>query len=138
MPSVGSIELGALSSSCGPVRAHAVALWALLLGAHLVALYWPRVELAGMPPDSDKLGHALLFGLPVLAALLTMPRRWAGVAVGALAAHAPVSEWVQAAVLPSRSGDPRDVVTDLVGVLVGALIGWAWARRLEKGPSRRW
>jgi VanZ family protein len=108
-----------------------------LLAAHLLALYWPRVDLAGMPPDSDKLGHALLFGLPALAALLTLARRWAGVAVGALTVHAPVSEWLQAAVLPSRSGDLRDAVADLVGVLAGAVIGWAWARRLERGPPAR-
>lgn len=105
---------------------------------HLLALYWPRVEVGGLPQDSDKLGHALLFGLPALASVLAWPRPWAKVAVAALAVHAPLSEWLQAGLLPLRSGDPRDAVADLVGVLVGTLAGLAWSRRLGGAGHGRW
>lgn len=99
----------------------------MLLAGHLLALYWPRVEIEGLPQDSDKLAHALLFGLPAVAAALVLRRpAWL---LAPLAVHAPVSEWLQASVLPHRSGDVRDALADLAGVLVGAVVGQALRRR---------
>ena len=74
--------------------------------------------------DSDKVVHLLLF------ALLAGTARWrfgpAKAALAAVAAYAVVSELVQGALLSSRSGDPYDVLADLVGVA----IGWVGAARL--------
>jgi hypothetical protein len=41
-------------------------------------------------------------------------------------AYAPLSELAQATLLRTRSGDPYDVVADLLGVTAG----WLLARRL--------
>ena len=72
-------------------------LFVVVVAVHLAALYWPRVGLlAGVRP-----------------AYLLVP----------LALHAPVSELLQHAVLPNRSGDVWDAVADLAGVVVGATIG---------------
>lgn len=103
--------------------------WALggLLAAHLLALYWPRVDVEGPVSDTDKLAHLALFGAPALAAVLVLRRPWWMVA--GLAVHAPVSEWLQASLLPDRSGDPADALADLLGVLLGAVVGWAIRRR---------
>ena len=50
----------------------------------------------------------------MLTALLAgLPRRWV---LALLALHAPVSEVVQATLLPSRDGDVWDAVADLTGV----------------------
>ncbi|HRW17389.1 MAG TPA: VanZ family protein [Dermatophilaceae bacterium] len=98
-----------------------------VVAVHLVALYWPRVEVPlDVPALSDKVAHLLLFGVPVALAMAALRRPWP--VVGLLAVHAPVSEWLQATLLPGRSGDWRDAVADLVGVAVGVLVGW-WVRR---------
>lgn len=106
------------------------AFWGLLM-AHLAALYWPRIDVPGAPPNSDKLAHLLLFGVPVAMAILALRRPWPVVA--ALALHAPVSEWLQATLLPHRSGDARDALADLVGVAIGVVVGLivrrGWAAR---------
>ncbi len=98
---------------------------------HLLALYWPRIEVAGAPEGSDKLTHMVLFGVPVLAAVLVLRRPWLVVAL--LALHAPVSEWAQSALLTDRSGDPTDAVADLVGVGVGVTLGLLVRRREQPG-----
>ena len=88
----------------------------LALVLQLVALYAP--DAPGSPsgiPHSDKLVHAVVFGLPVLVAGLGRLTWWPWLALlGAV--HAPVSEVIQHVVLPHRSGDPWDVVADLVGL----------------------
>ena len=77
-------------------------------------------------PGDDKLVHLLLF------ASLAGTARWRfgpGAAVLlAVAAYAPLSELVQAGLLPGRSGDARDVVADLAGVA----LGWSWAGRRQQ------
>lgn len=76
----------------------------------------PRFE------GADKLVHLVLFALLALTARL---RLGAGTAVWAtVAAYAVVSELVQGLALERRSGDPIDVVADLVGVG----LGWFAAR----------
>ena len=91
------------------------------IGVHVLALYWPRVDVPGTLEGGDKLTHVLLFGVPVLAAVLALRRPWLVVAL--LTLHAPLSEWAQSALLPDRSGDPADAVADVVGVLLGVAVG---------------
>lgn len=75
--------------------------------------------------------HFLLF------ALLAGTTRWrfgpglTGLAL--VAVYAAVSEVVQAVALTTRSGDPLDVLADLVG----AAAGWLLARRVLTGQSLR-
>jgi hypothetical protein len=92
---------------------------AAAVGLQLVVLYAPRapaVATGGVPVDT--LVHVLVFLLPTVALVRAgVPWSWA---VGLMAAHAPVSELVQHALLPNRSGEPLDVVADLAGVALGA------------------
>ena len=115
-----------------PPRARRV--WLGLLGLslllQLVVLYAPSppggLEVNGL----DKVVHASVFGAVVLTALLAgLPRRWV---LGVLALHAPVSEVVQATLLPSRDGDVWDAVADLTGV------GLALGAFLVIVRMRRW
>ena len=91
----------------------------------LVVLFAPSS--GGAPPfaGSDKAVHLLLF------AALAATARWRfGAllpALVAVAAYAPVSELVQALLLPGRSGDLLDVGADLAGVA----LGWTLARSLH-------
>lgn len=75
-------------------------------------------------PGLDKAVHLALF------ALLAGTTRWRFGAdlrlLMAVAAYAVASEVLQAALLSDRSGDPYDVVADVLG----ALLGWLVARRL--------
>ena len=84
-------------------------------------LFTPRTGGDGLFPGSDKVVHALLFG--ALAAT-TWWRFRTGLAL--VAAYAVLSEVVQGVLLSTRSGDPYDVVADLLG----AAAGWLVARRL--------
>ena len=72
----------------------------------------------------DKVVHVVLF------ALIAATTRWrfgaSLVALAAVVAYAPVSELIQGGLLPQRSGDPYDVLADLVG----AALGWLLATRL--------
>ena len=101
----------------GPPRRTAAVVFAVLLAAHLAALYWPRVDLQGPVTGTDKVVHVLLFLAPAVAGLLAGVRP--AYVVGLLALHAPVSELVQHHLLPNRSGDPWDAVADLSGVVLG-------------------
>lgn len=75
---------------------------------------------------ADKVVHLALF------AALAGTARWrfggGPLVLLAVAAYAPVSELVQGALLPDRSGDPYDVLADLVGVA----LGWRAARRARR------
>lgn len=91
---------------------------AALVLVHLAALYAPSVGIEGPVTWTDKVVHLLLFAAPTYAVGLAL--RSVAPAVVAFALHAPVSELVQYAFLPHRSGDVWDAVLDLVGVSVGA------------------
>ncbi|HET6967384.1 MAG TPA: VanZ family protein [Ornithinibacter sp.] len=96
------------------------ALLAVAVLVQLVVLYAPSGPSVSPFPGSDKVVHVLVFLVPVAVALLAgLPAR---LVVGVFAAHAVTSELVQHALLPSRSGDPLDVVADLVGVGLGVLV----------------
>ena len=112
------------------------ALFTVAVVANLVLLYWPRAVGTGGVPHLDKLGHALSFGLVMWAGA------WAGLAVRGLvvvlAAHAVTSESVQHWLLERRSGDPADVLADLVGVAgVVLALGTASWRHEHGGQHQR-
>ena len=104
--------------------------WVVLVAAvllQLVVLYAP----SGAGPstvNADKLVHFAIFALVA----------WAGRRVGlplvplvvVLVAHAVLSEVVQATLLDERSGDPWDVVADVVGIGVGVLLPTRRAREI--------
>jgi len=96
-------------------------LFVVVVAGHLAALYWPRVSVQGPVAWTDKVVHVTLFAVPALVGLLAGVRP--AYLLVPLALHAPVSELLQHAVLPNRSGDVWDAVADLSGVVVGATIG---------------
>jgi len=108
-----------------------VAALAVAVVVQLVVLYLPggQVPDAGFAvPGLDKAVHVAVFTLPAcLAAVLGRSARWAL----PFAVHAPVSECVQHAWVPLRTGDPADVVADLAGVVLGVVA----ARRLRARPG---
>jgi hypothetical protein len=108
--------------------------WWLLLGVALVTqmvvLYAPSAPGGPEVSGLDKVVHAGVFGAPALFALLAgVPPRWV---LGLLFVHAPVSELVQATMLPARDGDVADAVADVTGVAL-ALGAFMVIR-----PTRRW
>lgn len=78
-------------------------------------------------PHADKVVHVALFAVPTLIAPLAGVR-WQVAAV-VMAVHAPISELIQHVWLPGRTGDPFDVVADLVGVAIAAFAWWFVSRR---------
>ena len=112
-------------------------LWAVLaaaLAVHVVVLYSPSTPGVPLFPHADKVIHATVFAVPVWAALRLGMRRWVVVAVAA--AHAPVSELVQAVVLRDRTGDVLDVLADLAGVVIGVLLAGGRRRAAGEGFTR--
>lgn len=106
--------------------------WVITLGiglvVQLIALYSPSG--GGAPPfnGADKLVHATIFAVPVMAALVVRVR--SGLVIGLAAVHAPASEIIQGTLLPQRDGDVWDAVADLTGVLAGWVIArWMLSRR---------
>lgn len=88
-------------------------------------LYTPVVPGPAGVPGLDKIGHALLFGIPAaLAWALRAP--WV---VLLLVGHALVSEPLQHHLVPGRMMDPWDAVADLVGIALGVALVRAWRQR---------
>jgi hypothetical protein len=107
------------------VRGWRVAL-VLLVALHLAILYAPDTGGAPTFPVADKIVHVATFTSVALAGLrASLAARWW---LPVVAAHAVVSEAVQHWLLPHRSGDPADVVADLVGVGIGFLAEWRLRR----------
>jgi hypothetical protein len=104
------------------------AAFGLACAIHLYGLYWPQQ--AGPDdsiPYSDKVGHLLLFStVAYLGLRIGLPARWL---LGVLVVEAVVSEVFQHYLLPQRSGDPFDSLTDLVGIAVGVWLARRWIRR---------
>jgi len=112
-----------------------LALWGLLIASVIVGSLLPADELP-VPPFAgfDKLEHAFGYGVLSAYAVMLFARRrtqaWA--AVGLLALGIAI-ELAQAGWTTSRSGDPSDVLADLVGVLAGlAIASTACARGLQR------
>ena len=109
-------------------------LFALAVIGNLVLLFWPRGVGTGGVSHLDKVAHAVSFGLVmatgVRAGLL------ARLLAGVLAAHAVTSEAIQHTLLTERSGDPADVLADLVGV-AGVLLALGAASWRHERSGRR-
>lgn len=113
------------------------ALSVLALSVHLVALYEPGSpdDVLGFDiPGADKVVHVLLFAVPVWLLGRLTGRIW--LVAGVFAAHAVLSELVQHWFLPHRSGDPWDVLADLIGISAATLL--LLTRRARAGrPAAR-
>jgi hypothetical protein len=86
-------------------------------------------------PHLDKIAHAVAFAAVAWTGLRAgVPARWL---LPALVLHALVSEMVQGELLARRSGDPADVLADLLGTLAGALLAQASWPYERQAPLRR-
>ena len=98
--------------------------FALAAGLSLVLLFSPQGVGDPVFANADKVVHYLLF------ALLAGTVRWRFGAAQRLLwlvfGYAALSEVIQAALLPGRSGDVVDVLADIAG----ASLGWLIAQRL--------
>ena len=103
-------------------------LLAAVVLAQLVVLYAPRAPSTGGVPGLDKVVHVLVFAVVAAVGLRARVPRW--VVLLLTVGHAPVSELVQATLLPGRSGDPLDLLADLAG----CALGW-WVPR-RPAPQR--
>ena len=101
---------------------------------HLYGLYSPRQAAPDTGiPYADKAAHLLSFAMVAWLGLrIGVPARWL---LSLLLANAVVSELVQHFLLPQRSGDPFDSVADLVGVGLGAWLGFR-AIHLRGAPKK--
>lgn len=101
--------------------------------AHLLGLYLPEVDSPdGLDvPGQDKVAHILLFGVVMVTGRLAGLA--AGPLAGALLVHAGVSELIQHALLPRRSGDPLDVVADVAGIALGWYVSGLVLRHRSTG-----
>ena len=93
---------------------------AVAVVVQLVVLYDPTQPSVGglaSVPGLDKLVHATVFALVMAAGRRARLPRLPLLVLTVI--QAPVSEVVQAVLLPQRSGDPFDVLADLTGCLLG-------------------
>lgn len=102
-------------------------LFAAVVAGQLVVLYAPRAPSTGGTPGIDKLVHVAVFALVVVTGMGSTAPGWAVVIASVV--QAPVSEVLQATLLPHRSGDPLDLVADLAGCALGWALVAGWARR---------
>jgi hypothetical protein len=106
----------------------------VVVALQLWGLYAPHLPAdAAWFPGADKVGHAVAFGLPVALVMLadTLRQRSHGrrprarvlvIATWVFAAHAVVSELVQAAFYTDRRGDPLDLLADWSGIAIAAML----------------
>ena len=103
-------------------------------GLQSLVLYWPNppgVGATGIP--LDKIVHIAIFAaVAALGVRAGLPRAPVG---ALLAVQAICSELLQAWLVPGRGGDLGDLLADAVGIGVGILIGWRWARWAEARPA---
>lgn len=97
-----------------------MALAVAALGFQCWALYSPSAGGPQLFPHIDKVVHFVLFGSVTLLFLLAGLRRTA--VLIANAAHAVASEVIQWRLIPTRSGDPVDLVADALGLAVAAVL----------------
>lgn len=110
--------------------------WALFVGACAINLYGIYAPSQPGPPlfaGFDKVAHLLSFALVMATGLL------AGIRAAPLAAvllvHAVTSELIQHALLPDRSGDPVDALTDVAGIALGWLAGHLLTRVVSRSGA---
>lgn len=102
------------------------------VAAQVAVLYVPQApdpSGGALPPWIDKAVHVAVFALATFttlraASLAGLGSLGLGLVAAANAAHAPLSELVQHALLPNRSGSLADAAADLAGVALAALAWW--------------
>ena len=91
----------------------------------------PADDLSPNAPN-DKVTHLMTF------AALALSGRWAGLSplplLGGLTAYAAATEVLQSVLPINRHGDPRDLVADVLGLLIGLAIGWLLVRWRSGAP----
>jgi VanZ family protein len=110
-------------------------LWGLLITGVIVGSLLPADELPVLRfAGFDKLEHAFGYGVLSAYAVMLFARRktqaWAAVGLVVLGIAIEIA---QAGWTSSRSGDPGDVLADLLGVLAGlSIASTSWARGLQR------
>ncbi|MFF0814134.1 VanZ family protein [Rhodococcus sp. NPDC003318] len=108
----------------------------VVLAVTLVMLFSPGSTVPSGPPNSDKVTHLLMFLALAVAA------RYAGFRTGWIllggAVYAAVSEVLQAVLPIQRTGSVWDWTADMIGVVLGLGLVWAWqaGRRRSETPGR--
>lgn len=104
------------------------------IGIQLWGLYAPDVPGGGDLPGADKVAHAAMFALVMAAGIgAGLPARRLAVV---LVLHAVASETAQAVLISTRAGDVQDAVADLVGIVIGWLVGRPFAPRPRRPAPR--
>ena len=143
-----------MGGTLSPMRRGWVVVWVVMLCLQAVVLYTPDVgggtgvlaslwEVTRGWPGSTAPGeygfdwiiHATSFASVTAAGLLCGWPTW--FAVGLPLVHAPVSEFIQWAWVPGRTGDARDVAADVVGTLVAWAVVALWMRNEEDTDGGR-
>lgn len=101
------------------------------VAVQLVVLYAPAAAGGGVEfPFADKAVHVLIYALTVWTG------RKAGLPldllVAVFAAHSVLSEIVQETIIPDRAGDVHDVLADLAGIALGAILPGARVRHRNR------
>jgi VanZ family protein len=96
-------------------------LFGLAVLAQLVVLYAPGTATESFAVTHvDKVVHAAVFAAVVVAGRRVGLPLWPLAAASVV--QAVLSEAVQDALVPARSGDPADIIADLAGVTIGVLV----------------
>jgi VanZ family protein len=95
----------------------------LAVALQLYGVYAPKEPAPNTGiPMADKFAHMFLFGsVAFLGLKARVPARWL---LGALVANAIFSEVAQHYWLPQRDGDVFDSLADVIGVALGAWLGY--------------
>lgn len=104
-----------------PFLVLALAIW---VGAIVAASVLPGAALTAVPGQSDKAGHAVLYGVLTLLLRLVLSRRPLSQMFCAACGLGALLELVQLRV-PGRSSDLMDVLWNCVGSVLGAAVA-AW------------
>lgn len=125
--------MASLTSSSHTRTVWGIGILFLTVAVQFDALYADKAPGPSLFEGADKIAHAVIFGTPVLVCVLVGLRPHVALALSI--AHAPTSELIQHFFLPGRSGDPWDVVADLVGISLFWLLG-QWLRGRVRRRTR--
>ncbi|MFC7432828.1 MULTISPECIES: hypothetical protein [unclassified Agrococcus] len=107
--------------------------FAAAVGIQLWGLYAPSTPDGPGIPGLDKVAHVGMFALAMATGVIAgLPPR---LLAAALLVHAGISEVVQGALLPTRSGDAWDAVADAAGIALGWLVATPFAPSRARRPA---